>query len=77
MGHEFSNDGTLIPGKRNRFGGVTSTTCPTPTSPEPTMEDVGRWILDSICEATDGCIVEPDGVCHHGHVSWLVYVGII
>jgi len=32
---------------------------------------------DGICEATDGCLVEPDGVCEHSHPSWLVRLGFI
>lgn len=29
------------------------------------------------CEATDGCWVEPDGVCEHGHPSWLVWLELL
>jgi hypothetical protein len=29
------------------------------------------------CEATDGCWVEPDGVCEHGCKSWLIVLGVI
>jgi hypothetical protein len=28
-------------------------------------------------ETTDGCIAEPDGVCEHGHPSWLVVLHYI
>jgi hypothetical protein len=28
-------------------------------------------------EALDGCPVEPDGICPHGHPSWLRYLGLI
>jgi hypothetical protein len=28
-------------------------------------------------EATDGCWVEPDGICPHGHPSWLLYFGLV
>ena len=26
---------------------------------------------------TDGCRVEPDGICPHGHKSWLLELGYI
>lgn len=48
-----------------------------PTEPEPDDEQLRLWVLDSVCDATDGCTVEPDGWCEHGHVSWLVYLGLI
>jgi hypothetical protein len=50
---------------------------PQPTEPEPAEEELREWIFDSICEATDGCTVEPDGVCPHGHPSWLLRMGLI
>lgn len=50
---------------------------PEPTEPEPTEEDLMEWMFDSVCDATDGCRVEPDGVCPHGHPSWLKYLGFI
>jgi hypothetical protein len=43
----------------------------------PTMEDIQRWTFDGVCEAVDGCIVEPDGVCPHGYPSWLRALGLI
>ena len=30
-----------------------------------------------LAEATDGCVIEPDGVCEHGHPSWLLELGLI
>ncbi len=51
---------------------------PEPTEPEPTIEELEEWFLDrGQAEATDGCIVEPDGVCPHGHPSWLLWLGLI
>lgn len=50
---------------------------PEPTEPEPTDDELERMVWDSVCDATDGCTVEPDGVCEHGHVSWLLYLGLI
>jgi hypothetical protein len=51
---------------------------PAPTEPEPTEEDLTRWEFDEgECNATDGCWVEPDGTCPHGHPSWMIYLGLI
>lgn len=50
---------------------------PEPTTEEPEIEDLESWMLDGWCEATDGCRVEPDGVCEHGHPSWMLYMGLI
>lgn len=50
---------------------------PTPTSPQPSLEEIESWIWNSGCEATDGCWVEPDGTCEHGHPSWLLRFGMI
>jgi hypothetical protein len=44
---------------------------------KPTMEQLEEWVYDSVAEATDGCIVEPDGRCEHGHASWLLAYGLI
>lgn len=48
-----------------------------PTTKEPSMRTLEKWMGDSIVKATDGCKVEPDGICHHQHVSWLVYLGFV
>ena len=50
---------------------------PEPTVEEPDMEQLQEWLMDSICEATDGCEIEHDGVCKHGHPSWFRYLGVI
>jgi hypothetical protein len=50
---------------------------PTAIDPTPTMEQLEEWVMDSIVDATDGCQVEPDGVCEHGHPSWLLKLGLI
>lgn len=50
----------------------------TPTEPEPDLEQLQEWFdEDSGCEATDGCWVEPDGTCPHGHKSWMLEMGLI
>ena len=51
---------------------------PRPTQPEPDQEQLEEWMEEGGgCEATDGCWVEPDGTCPHGHPSWLLYLGMI
>ena len=50
---------------------------PVPTVEWPNEEQLAEWVFDSVCEATDGCEVEPDGYCPHGHPSWLLKLGII
>lgn len=57
----------------------------TPTTPygerwptnAPSLDELEDWASDGECEATDGCIVEPDGVCPHGKPSWLLKLGLI
>jgi hypothetical protein len=49
-----------------------------PTTDEPSMDELQDWlIMDGDCEATDGCVVEPDGRCGHGHPSWPLVLGLI
>lgn len=43
----------------------------------PSLAQLEAWADDGICEATDGCIVEPDGICPHGCESWLLVLGLI
>lgn len=50
---------------------------PEPTTERPDLETLEEWDMDGGCEATDGCWVEPDGVCQHGHPSWLLRHGYI
>lgn len=50
---------------------------PEPTTERPDLETLEEWDFDGSCEATDGCWVEPDGVCEHGHPSWLLRLGFI
>lgn len=44
---------------------------------EPDLDDLEYWIYDGVAEATDGCTVEPNGKCPHGHESWLIILGMI
>lgn len=48
-----------------------------PTEPQPSMRTLSRWSDDGVAESTDGCQVEPDGKCEHGHSSWLLRLGFI
>lgn len=50
---------------------------PEPTTDRPDVETLEEWHFDGGCEATDGCWVEPDGMCPHGHPSWLLRLGYI
>jgi hypothetical protein len=51
---------------------------PAPTIEAPDMfEYLEEAEFEDVFEATDGCYVEPDGVCEHGHPSWLLYWGYI
>lgn len=43
----------------------------------PSMDELDEWLSEGICEALDGCIVEPDGYCPHGSPSWLLHLGLI
>jgi len=61
-------------GKKNK---TTTTKYPEPTQPAPSEEQIEEWVYDSICEATDGCDIEPDGICPHGHPSWLLRLGLV
>jgi hypothetical protein len=50
---------------------------PTPTMTAPATHELQEWDCDGGCYATDGCWVEPDGECEHGHPSWLIHWGLI
>jgi hypothetical protein len=43
----------------------------------PDLQTLMEWMDEGVCEATDGCLVEPDGHCSHGHPSWLLELGLI
>lgn len=54
---------------------------PTAEVAEPQPPDkatLWQWVdAYGLCTATDGCWVEPDGTCEHGHLSWLVVLGLV
>lgn len=43
----------------------------------PDLDTLEEWMNEGGCEATDGCWVESDGRCEHGHQSWLLKMGMI
>lgn len=46
--------------------------------PQPSIEQIMQWSWESSgCEATDGCWVEEDGTCEHGHQSWILVMGLV
>lgn len=47
------------------------------TEPKPTVDQLMAWEFDGVSEATDGCRVEPDGHCEHGHSSWMLAFGVM
>jgi hypothetical protein len=50
---------------------------PVPTAEGPDEDQLEAWLMDDVCDATDGCAVEIDGTCPHGHPSWLVRLGLV
>ena len=53
------------------------TVWPEPTVDPPDLETLETWMDEGVCETTDGCVVEPDGICIHGYPSWLLELGLI
>ena len=47
------------------------------TQKQPSLAQLERWVDRGGCKATDGCWVEPDGICPHGCKSWLLVMGLI
>jgi len=43
----------------------------------PDTEELMRQEMDGIVETPDGCFVEPDGTCEHGHKAWVRLLGLI
>ncbi|MGH8549815.1 MAG: hypothetical protein ACRERU_14665 [Methylococcales bacterium] len=51
---------------------------PDPISDEPSRDELQKWFSeDTGCAATDGCWIATDGLCEHGHPSWLRYLGFV
>ena len=47
------------------------------TGKRPSLRTMNKWVSDGVAKASDGCRVEPDGHCDHGHASWLLVLGLI
>jgi hypothetical protein len=60
---------------RDKINGKDNGKTPAPTIPSD--DQIAAWVVDSVCEAVDGCTVEPDGHCPHGSPSWLIQLGIM
>jgi hypothetical protein len=43
----------------------------------PAADQLEEWLSEGGAEATDGCWVESDGICPHGHSSWLRVLGLV
>jgi len=51
---------------------------PQPTADQPSVYDLWDWDDEyGGCEATDGCWVDSEGTCEHGHPSWLVRLALV
>lgn len=50
---------------------------PEPTTEKPSEEEFWDMLFDGACPATDGCEVEPDGTCPHGHPAWPRRMGLV
>jgi hypothetical protein len=60
-----------------------STSYPEPTIAAPSEDELADQLEASVMdtqthfETSDGCEVEPDGTCQHGHPTWLRRAGLI
>jgi hypothetical protein len=56
---------------------------PVPTIDPPSGDEILEQLEDCVTdeevvfETSDGCYVEPDGICRHGHPTWLRRYGLI
>ena len=50
----------------------TETPYPKPTQRKPSFRTMVRWVEQGVGRATDGCWIRVDGICPHGHPSWLL-----
>ena len=50
---------------------------PAPTTDRPGQEELWAMLFAGACPATDGCEVEPDGTCPHGHPAWPRRMGFV
>jgi hypothetical protein len=47
------------------------------SSRKPSLNALNGFIEDGSCPTTDGCRVECNGECEHGHPSWLKVLSMI
>jgi hypothetical protein len=56
---------------------------PEPTIPVPSEDEIIQMLQDHVLdnmwsfETSDGCEVEADGKCCHGHPTWILRAGYI
>ncbi len=43
----------------------------------PSEEEIGYWVIDSVCDSILGYTVEPDGIDEEGSPSWLHAMGLV
>jgi hypothetical protein len=68
---------SLISGKATATDTVNADPCQVDEAETPDLDTLMAWVDEGISEATDGCVVEPDGTCPHGCPSWLLILGLI
>ncbi|MCI0527481.1 MAG: hypothetical protein L0Y56_08550, partial [Nitrospira sp.] len=66
----------LISGEAVTTDAAAADPCQVDESETPDLDTLIEWVDEGICEATDGCVVEPDGTCPHGCQSWLLVLGL-
>ena len=50
---------------------------PRPTTKQPSMARLEKEVYnEGVCTTTDGCKAELDGLCPHGHPSWVAFLGL-
>lgn len=50
---------------------------PEPITARPDRDELLDLALSGLCPATDGCEVEADGICEHGHPAWTLRMGVL
>jgi hypothetical protein len=76
VGTRLGATGREVPGRGEDI--MSEQNWPEPTDSRPDREDLQDMLSgEGDTDATDGCYVEPDGVCEHGHPSWPLYLGLI
>lgn len=50
---------------------------PEPAVPEPDFVTLAGFLFEEASDTTDGCLTTIDGICRHGHPSWLLRLGVV